>query len=495
LGVIIYRATVQPLTGPDTIFRWNFLARQILREGNFGFYPAFSDADFTRYMWPEGIPPLLSLLYVWSYLGTGSTAAASTAPIVITVAILGFILVGMLAARISGRAAGVWAVAILAGSALNSWSVSMGQETGLTTLGVLALAWALGDGESAPDWKLAGLAAGVTALSRDYGVALVGGCAVYLAWRRRPWRELAGFAAVVVILLVPWYARTWVRTGNPLYNIDLFGWFRLNEMHAGMMRSYALRFGFAGHLMERLGELAGLLWPIGAGVLLTALAGVRVQGAWPVTLRWLAALWLVLWVWSVGYTAGGLSYSLRVLSPLLALLSVAGGVALSRASAAWRGALVAGLVMLSAEASARTLVMLRMPLGVPLGEWTQVGKPFSASKGEPVLDRAAGIIGTHGVLMDDAYTHAFLVMRGVTVVPLWSPDLDFLRSPDLDMASAMRRLRGQGVEYIWITAAREPRDYFDQFTFFKELDPWLVPVLSGERWVLFALKAPPAEAK
>jgi hypothetical protein len=63
------------------------------------------------------------------------------------------------------------------------------------------------------------------------------------------------------------------------------------------------------------------------------------------------------------------------------------------------------------------------------------------------------------------------------------------------MGDAMRRLRLQGVDYIWITAALEPRDYFDRWSFFKDLDPWLVPVLSGDRWILFGLKAPPAAAK
>jgi hypothetical protein len=491
LAVIAYRAIAQPLTGPDTIFRWNFLARQILHYGGMGFYPAATDADFTRYMWPDGIPPLLSLLYVWSYLGADSTSAAATAPLVILVAALGFLLVWLLANRIAGRTAGSWAVALLAGSALHTWSVSMGQETGLTTLGLLALAWALGDVKSDPDWRLAGLAAGVTALSRDYGLAAVGVGALWLAWRRRPWRECAGFAAVTAVLLVPWYARVWARTGNPLYNLDLLGWFPVNAMHAGMMRSYIQSYGFSGHLAARLGELAPLLWPLGAGVLLAALAGTRVRGAWPVSVRWLAALWLVLWLWSVGYTAGGLSYSLRVLSPLLALLAVAGGVALAPTRGLARGALAAGLALLAAEASVRALVMMRMPLSVPVRDWAQVGTAFSAQNGDATHDRAAAIIGTHGVLVDDAYTHAYLVNRGVAAVPLWSPGLDFLRDPGIDMAAAMHRLRARGVHYIWLTAARDPRGYFDRFAFFQQLSPWLRPVASGNHWVLFALVDPP----
>ncbi len=494
LGVIAYRAIAQPLTGPDTIFRWNFLARQILNARGMSFYPPVSDADFGRYMWPDGIPPLLSLLYVWSYMGAGSAAAAHTAGVVILIASLGFVLVGMLADRAAGRTAGVWAVAVLAGSALYTWSISMGQETGLTTFGTLALVWALGREKPGPDWRLAGLAAGVTALSRDYGLAVAAMGAVYLASRHRPWRELAGYSCVVASLCGTWYARNWLRTGNPLYNLDTLGLFPVNETHAGMMRSYVRFLGFGGHMAERLRELGPLFWPLGCGVLLAAIAAVRVNGAWPAGVRWFSALWLALWLWSVGYTAGGLDYSMRVLDPLLAMLAVAGGIALSRAPGIWRFALAAALVIISAEASARALVMMRVPLGIPVSSWARVGDAFSAKTGDTSYDRAAAIVGKHAVFVDDAYAHAFLVARGVAVVPPWSPELDFLRSPEINVAQAVRRLHLLGIDYMWLAASRETRAYFGAFKFFDGLDPWVRPALSGDGWVLFVLVQPPDAA-
>src|SRR5271165_7111432 len=235
-------------------------------------------------------------------------------------------------------------------------------------------------------------------------------------------------------------------------------------------------------------RLLPLLWPIGAGLLLAALASARARGAWPAGARWLAALWVGLWLWSVGYTAGGLSYSLRVLSPALALVSVAGGVALSRVRGRWRGALAAGLLLLAAEASARALVMMRMPLAIPGRAWALVGTRFSALRGDSTCDRAAAIIGTSRVLVDSAYTHAFLAERRVAAVPPWSPGLDFLRAPGIDMAAAVRRLRAMGVDYIWLTAAPDLRGYFDRYAFYQGLDPWLRPVLFGDHWVLFAIR-------
>jgi hypothetical protein len=494
LLTIAYRAAFQPLTGPDTIFRWDFLARQILGLRGMGFYPPVSDADFGRYMWPDGIPPLLSLLYAWSYVGFGSTSAAATAPVVILVGFLGYVLVGMLAWRIAGRRAAIWAVAALGGSALFTWSISMGQETGLTTLGTLAFVWAVGNGEAQLDWRLAGLAAGIAALSRDYGLAVAATGFAYMVWRKQPTRELLGYGALVVAIAAPWYARNWVRTGNPFYNLDLMGLFPTNEIHSGLMRSYVRSLGFGGNMAERLHEMAPLLWPLGCGLLLASLAACRVRGAWPLILRWLSAIWLALWLWSVGYTAGGLGYSLRVLDPLLAMLACCGGVALARAPRSWALPLSLLLLALAGEASLRAFLMMRSPLGIPPRAWTSVGNAFSARRGDTSDDRTAAIVGGHAVFVDDAYAHALLAARGVAVVPPWAPELAFLREPNIDMPSAVRRLHGLGIDYLWLSAARETRSYFGGFKFFDELDPWVRPVLNGDGWVLFALQYPLSEA-
>jgi hypothetical protein len=176
------------------------------------------------------------------------------------------------------------------------------------------------------------------------------------------------------------------------------------------------------------------------------------------------------------------------------MLAVAGGVALSRVRGAWRGALAAGLVIVSAEASARALVMMRVPLSIPVASWTRVGDAFSAKGGDSTDDHAAAIVGKNAVFVDDAYAHAFLVARGVVAVPPWAPELDFLRSPDINMAAAVRRLHALGIDFMWLSASRETRAYFGRFKFFDELDPWVRPVLSGDGWVLFALVQPPGTA-
>ncbi|WP_069960385.1 hypothetical protein [Lacunisphaera limnophila] len=490
--LLAYRSVAQPLTGPDTIFRWDFLARQIVQAAGMGFYPAIQAEDFARYMWPESIPPLVALLYAWSYLGAGSFDASLTAPVVLLVAGLGYGLVGMLAARLGGRAAAYWALVVLAGSAMHTWSVSMGQETGLTTLGLLAMAWALGGDQTETDWRLAALAAGTVALSRDYGLMLVPFGLAWLVWRRRPGREVIGFVLATLLMLLPWYARVWMRTGNPLYNFDLGGWFPINEMHAGLMHSFRARYGFSGHGAERLAEASQLAWPLGAGLLLSALLSMRRGANWPVFARWLAAGWLALWLGSVSYTAGGLGYSLRVLSPVLALLAVAGGAGLSRVPGRWRGWLLAGLLVLTGEATVRALVMMQSPLGIPAAAWLKVGAARSAQRGDHTHDRAAAIIGSGRVVVDDAYLHAFLVARGVKVLPLWSPEMSALIPQGLAEAAVGRRLRAAGVTHCCLTLARDQREYYDRLPLMHALGPWMRPVQTADFWLLLEI-VPPVE--
>ncbi|HEX3876996.1 MAG TPA: hypothetical protein VHW24_08420, partial [Bryobacteraceae bacterium] len=69
--VVLARAAIAPLTGYDTIFRWDFLARRILALGNFTFYPPLQLGDFRSYFYPDGIPPLVSFAYWWLYAATG----------------------------------------------------------------------------------------------------------------------------------------------------------------------------------------------------------------------------------------------------------------------------------------------------------------------------------------------------------------------------------------------------------------------------------------
>src|SRR5471032_907322 len=82
LAVVAYRTVAQPLSGIDTIFRWDWLARQMLARGTLSFYPPVTGADYEVYAWPDGIPPAVSTLYFFAYALARAARPVLTAPVV-----------------------------------------------------------------------------------------------------------------------------------------------------------------------------------------------------------------------------------------------------------------------------------------------------------------------------------------------------------------------------------------------------------------------------
>jgi hypothetical protein len=345
LAAIAWRATADPLSGFDNIFRWDFLARQMLNTGTLSFYPPVSSVDFTHYGWCDGIPPLVSVLNLWSYVAAGKMAALATTPRVVLEAGLLFYTVWRLARGLWGPDAGWPSVAALSTSALLLWGIALGQETGLTALTLVAMFVFLDEYRRGGDWTCifwAGLAAGAGALSREYALAWPFIGLITLAWwggLRTGWKT---FLSTAGLIAAPWYLRNWLHTGNPLFAQSLGGVFPTNPIHQEMMAEISKFFGVSGH-PEWL--------PFGLGSM-SALTGVLfVLGLWgfckaprhAVPLG--AAMLLVgaLWVWSISQTAGGLVYSARVLTPALALAAVLAGGALARLKASARGIAIAAL--------------------------------------------------------------------------------------------------------------------------------------------------------
>ncbi len=88
--VMAVRVAMSPLTGFDTIFRWDFLAKQILAEENLDFYPPMTSEDYNIYVFPDGIAPVVSTVYWWLYAAWCRPEPAVT---------LGFVLIQWAVAR------------------------------------------------------------------------------------------------------------------------------------------------------------------------------------------------------------------------------------------------------------------------------------------------------------------------------------------------------------------------------------------------------------
>src|SRR5688572_6863374 len=141
--VVLWRAWHEPLAGPDIEFRWSFLAEQMLRLGSLNFYPPSSVEDFSSYFWVESIPPGASALHAWAYACAGSAIAAWTVPAVVLQVWAVHELIGRTAAGMGGVLAARFACLAAVACPFLTWSILIGQETGLTALSLVGVCFAI----------------------------------------------------------------------------------------------------------------------------------------------------------------------------------------------------------------------------------------------------------------------------------------------------------------------------------------------------------------
>ncbi len=426
------RCAISPSIGPDTPFRWDFLAQKLLALGRFDFYPPLTPADFRTYFYVDGIPPLVSFTNWWFYASAGRhlpglISLFAAAQFVCTLAFA----YGT-AAAIFSRRAGVLAAAILAACPLYFRAVVLEQETGLTALAIAAMLYFIVTAREGDDVRAmvsAGLSAALCALAREYGwIALIAGI-VALLWRRQPLKQMLVFAGVAVAAAAPWYVRNWLFAGNPFYSLR-FGDFAVNPVHDGIMQHYKSVLGVGQWGAGTWTSLVGLLLLFATLQVLAGIPGgltrFRQNGYLAATALLLAAVWLQ----SAGYTSAGIETSTRVLSPALVVLSItAAGLLASWASRANRlMAVAAVIVAFQVWTAAGGMVYPNDPLSLPVAQWPRAAlqrtpEPAEFQIGEQLAPKFP--VG-YRLLSDNAYLHAALVDKGIEVVPVWSPEVNFL---------------------------------------------------------------------
>jgi hypothetical protein len=457
--VVAWRLGFQPLSGPDTVFRWSWLAEQMLAAGTLDFYPPRSTDDFVRYFWAESIPPGIASLYAWAYACGGSKHALWTSPVIALQLLALHELVWRLGKRWGGEVVARRAVLFAAACPLLTWSIVLGQETGLTALAVTGLVWSLShlrekDGNR---WAvLAALFSAAAACAREYGPVFPLAAVATTIWLKNPRRQTWILAAVALPLALAWPLRVWLLTGNPIYSLNLAGLFPVNVVFTTW--NDTLR-GPSGQVFSNPDSWLNLgrylfLWalPAVAGVVaVTSLLIHRLHEMRSVFV--FVALTALLWLASVGYTAGGLFYSLRVLSPALALLAVtaAYGLAfvLQRPPLHRWGAVCLTLVLL--ESLPKTLVLPENPYRAAPRDWLQEAQqiPLLAqswdrellAKVEPLPDRRR-------IVSDYVGAPRLFATIGTEISPLWSPEVAWLFDESLKPEELARHWRESGLRYI-----------------------------------------------
>lgn len=472
---IVIHAVVEPLSGFDNSFRWDYLARMLVSRGSLASYPPMTAPDFELYGWCDGIPPLVSFLDFWLYTAVGTTASVVTVIRVATEVLLTGWVVFRFGCAMWGGSAGRVTVAVLACSAVFPWAFAIGQETGLTTLAFVTLLFLLNEHRTRPECTTAfwaAIAAALGALSREYGLTFIAFGFVVLALQRAPRRNLVVYAVTSVLAAAPWYIRNWILTGNPVYPQSLGGVFPTNPVHEEVMRSIAREWSFASsehdrlYLVQALGATCGV-------VLLIATVGAWRAGRRTALLAGGSALVVLLWAWSVPETAGGWIYSLRVLAPVLAI-----GAVLSGWIAGIRGeirAVFAAVIILAAVDAARRSWYLPVKPMTPVmpwsfAEWSRVRQQVDSVSEKNVYTVLVRAAAGDGIVVDHPLYHSIVVAAGGRAIPLMSPALAPTFKGDAPFADVADQLRAEKIRFIVIDpTSRITRELALDHPFWREL--------------------------
>jgi hypothetical protein len=160
-----------------------------------------------------------------------------------------------------------------------------------------------------------------------------------------------------------------------------------------------------------------------------------------------------LWFASVPYTAGGLFYSLRVLSPAFALLAVVAAYALgfgAQGPAVSRFVTI-GLTLLLLESLPKTLALPENPYRLGPREWARAAALFPAEVrgvNDALLAKIQALPDRRRILSDHAGLPRILAPIGTEVAPLWSPEVAWLFDGTLKPEEVARRWQKSGLRYL-----------------------------------------------
>lgn len=508
--ITCWRCLAVPLCYPDTLFRWEWLARLMFEDQSLSFYPPRSPVDFNRYYYPDGIAPLVSSVYWWLYAGWGDRWPALSAVSVTLQLISAMGLTAHAARRFFGDQAQWYALlAMVASSALlTAFVVSL--ETGYTAIAVagqlcFVAGASTGGSQGGQAYRqgarwvvVAALFAALGAMSRDYGPALAatGFCAILQSHAvRRYWPH---FLLTFVALASPWYLRNFLLTGNPVYPLSLGGLFPVNAVLHGVLADYQSQFGWsAPGLATRLGEFSLYIF-YGASLLIFAgvplvLWHVRKHASLPMTF----VIACLLWAWAIGSASSGMVMTGRVLAPGWVALSIAIGAACSWRDPRWRTAracwavvaiVVAALCLLSLSAYPLNISSLRAGWRLNVAEpmrWNgpamRVADDLNAQNLKPTC-----------LLTDDAFLAVVLQQRtGHCPVSIWNPRVAFVFDPSLSAEQVHNKLIENGVTLVSFTPNSANNRFLARHRFYAEDSPhWIRIGQSNEPVRIYSLTPP-----
>jgi hypothetical protein len=494
----IYKQWQTPIPGADVDVRWEYLAARAFEQGNFHFYPALTDVDYTLYMIPDAMGTMVAGGYWWAYTLAGSADVQLGAISVIAQMLLCLHAAWSLARALGASVTGsLLAVFILATTGTITTGVLLGQEMGFLILAALILMrLAVTLSPSRATWRTTlamGLVCAASALSREHGTVLIA-FALFACLRSRMglWRT-AVLLITFSLTAGVWLFYVWLLTGNPFYCLSVGSLFpRPPDLYARLLDYFQHQnLGFTRAYLTSKHAVFCLIQAIPGVLGLLALARLGIKGS-PVRPR--SAPWFLL-VYALTSFAiaclahisspGGLYYSFRVFGPGLAISCVGLAVwasphlrnrfaSFSRAPIA---ASLATLCILAFFSHALLTILIRHDYAwLDRSQWLPIvlqnTRPGRDLDYQPVVRDMAisdpARFKDKLILTADVYLQRKLMGLPVRVLPPWSPTADVVNRSDISPLEARSILTQAGVGFviIYVDSSAE--------TFWQARSPWFL---------------------
>lgn len=478
--LMLLKSSVFQIPHGDQDFRWFFLSRQILKYGTFSFYPPLTDLDYERYFFTDSFSPIVSFSYLWLFALYGS-GQDFLVFVPVTLQYIFLLIFGYkLAKEIYGKDNdGLIAIMILSSSTLLFYSIAICQETGLTALSLIALAYFLYKKEIKwQDTCLASFATALGALSREYGGILVICGIIIIFCRKNRITVLKHYLLFCFVLIAPWYLRVFILTGNPFYSNPFLG-LPVNLVHANILNGYK----------ESIGLHTYMNWKIVAQILkeILVITGFPFVTGFlsfcfrpkDLSIPLICLIFIGLWLYSLPIVPAGLFHSMRILSPAIAILSIS-AVKIFRLTEMDKGEkMKITLVLLMIVTTITFIQNIVVPLN-PL----KINKenillatsvvPDTINLEKETIDILSMLPENSLILSDGALQHAYLEknkdkFKNIVIIPVWAPKVHFLFNEENDFQKASELLKKSGIKYVMMGhKGNLNMNYLKKFDFFRQ---------------------------
>lgn len=486
--LILLRAFFQPMISPDSIFRWNHLAELLFREGGLSFYPPSTSNDFIKYPYPDGFPPLVSILYAYIYICAGKVIPQMTSIIVFAqFALCAYYVYKASLIFFKNKFAAQISLCALLASPTFFFSLFLGQETGWTSLSAAmffyyAIKMAKSDKLDISSAVMCSVAIALGAISREYGLIFIALSVPILFLLNISPGQIMRCFSFAILISSPFYIRNFITFGNPIYPLSFFGFLHHNQIHQGIMTEYSRQFSLFSNVRYLFDALKFAAFGLPIQLLVLCLAWIKKHN---IAFYFYCITIALLWAYSTNYTCGGIYYSMRVLSPaIIALSIIAGG---SIANFATKFSIMEKLIKIAFIPILTFFFLIALtlpasPFKTPTKLWVNTAFGKNSGIEDMIFKYVTTIPSDSLILCDSALYQSQLYQRSdrrVKLIPIWTPELLFLFDEEISFHAKIAKLRAFGITHIMRTNDSANNNFFEHYSFFREYPEKIPEIIRG----------------